>query len=143
MQSVKVQAAATLALSLAFALPALAADGDFDPTFGIGGIAYLTPDLEAAQELQPFASVVLPDGKILFGGSLDAPTSVPFEQEYRVMFARFNADGTVDTTFGNSTIPGVVKLDKNYGVARLYALRAVPARPAGKPEPIGVQAASP
>jgi uncharacterized delta-60 repeat protein len=111
MQSVKVQATAMLALSLACALPAFAADGDFDPDFGTGGIAYLTPDLVDAQEIQPFASVVLPDGKILFGGSLDAPTTVPFEQEYRVMFARFNADGSVDTTFGNSTIPGVVKLD--------------------------------
>jgi len=111
MQSVKVKATAMLALSLAFALPAFAADGDFDPDFGLGGIAYLTPDLVDAQEIQPFASVVLPDGKILFGGSLDAPTTVPFEQEYRVMFARFNADGTVDTTFGNSSIPGVVKLD--------------------------------
>jgi uncharacterized delta-60 repeat protein len=111
MQSVKVQATATLALSLAFAVPAFAADGDFDPDFGLGGIAYLTPDLVDAQEIQPFASVVLPDGKILFGGSVDAPTTVPFEQEYRVMFARFNADGTPDTTFGNSSIPGLVKLD--------------------------------
>jgi uncharacterized delta-60 repeat protein len=111
MQSVKVQATATLALSLAFALPAFAADGDFDLDFGVGGIAYLTPDLVDAQEIQPFASVVLPDGKILFGGSLDAPTTVPFEQEYRVMFARFNADGTPDESFGNSSIPGVVKID--------------------------------
>ena len=111
MQSVKVQATAMLALSLAFALPAIAADGDFDPDFGLGGIAYLTPDLVDAQEIQPFASVVLPDGKILFGGSVDAPTTVPFEQEYRVMFARLNADGTPDDTFGNSSIPGVVKLD--------------------------------
>jgi len=111
MQSVKVKATATLALVLASAVPAFAADGDFDLDFGTDGIAYLTPDLVDAQEIQPFASVVLPDGKILFGGSLDAPTTVPFEQEYRVMFARFNADGTVDDTFGNSSIPGVVKLD--------------------------------
>ena len=111
MSSPKFLASSALALATFAALPCLAADGDLDPGFGLDGIAYLTPDLVDAQELQPFASVVLPDGKILFGGSLDAPTTVPFEQEYRVMLARFNADGTVDTTFGNSTIPGVVKLD--------------------------------
>ncbi|HEV7489914.1 MAG TPA: hypothetical protein VGO25_03850 [Rhodanobacteraceae bacterium] len=87
-----------------------AADGDLDPTFGTGGIAYISPDLTAAQELQPAATIVLPDGKILFGGSLDKPTGVPFEQEYRGMLARLNADGSVDTTFGNTTIPGIVEI---------------------------------
>src|SRR5262249_49550570 len=89
---------------------ALAADGDLDPGFGTGGIAYITPDLVDAQELQPYKALVLPDGKILIAGSLDVPTTVPFEQEYRGMLARFNADGTVDAGFGNSTIPGVVSL---------------------------------
>ena len=102
--------AASLLLSTFVALPCRAADGDFDPAFGDGGIAYLTPDLVAAQELQPVAAIVLPDGKLLFGGSLDAPTTVPFEQEYRGMLARFNADGTADTSFGNTSIPGVVAL---------------------------------
>lgn len=125
MQFVKVKAPLMLALSLAAAAPAFAADGDFDPDFGLGGIAYLTPDLVDAQELQPFASVVLPDGKILFGGSLDAPTSVPFEQEYRVMFARFNADGTPDATFGNSSIPGVVKLDNLVPPNRLEGVESM------------------
>ena len=53
---------------------------------------------------------MLPDGKILFGGSLDKPTGVPFEQEYRGMLARLNADGSVDTTFGNTSIPGIVEI---------------------------------
>jgi len=111
MLSLKTPVAALLALTAAIGTSAsFAADGDLDPSFGTGGIAYITPDLVDAQELQPYKAIVLPDGKILFGGSLDAPTTVPFEQTYRGMLARFNADGTVDTGFGNSTIPGVVAL---------------------------------
>jgi uncharacterized delta-60 repeat protein len=102
--------AAAMLLAGTSSLPCLAADGDLDPTFGDGGISFLTPDLVTAQEFTPYVAKTLPDGKLLFAGSLDAPTSVPFEQTYRGMFARFNADGSVDDTFGNSTIPGVVEL---------------------------------
>ena len=101
---------ALAAIASVFASTGYAADGDLDPTFGTGGIAYISPDLTAAQELQPAATIVLPDGRILFGGSLDKPTGVPFEQEYRGMLARLNADGSVDTTFGNTTIPGIVEI---------------------------------
>lgn len=111
MLSLKTPVVAVLSLAAATGMSAsLAADGDLDPGFGTGGIAYITPDLVDAQELQPYKAIVLPDGKILFAGSLDAPTTVPFEQTYRGMLARFNADGTVDTSFGNSTIPGVVSV---------------------------------
>lgn len=110
MLSPKSIVSSALLLTTLIAAPCFAADGDLDPDFGTGGIAYITPDLVAAQELQPVSAFVLPDGKILFGGSLDAPTSVPFEQEYRGMLARLNADGTVDTSFGNTSIPGVVAL---------------------------------
>lgn len=111
MLSLKTPVVAALSFAAAIGTSAaFAADGDLDPSFGTGGIAYITPDLVDAQELQPYKAIVLPDGKILFGGSLDAPTTVPFEQEYRGMLARFNADGTVDTDFGNSSIPGIVAL---------------------------------
>lgn len=111
MLSLKTPVVAALSLAAAIGTSvSFAADGDLDPGFGTGGIAYITPDLVDAQELQPYKAIVLPDGKILFAGSLDAPTTVPFEQEYRGMLARFNADGTVDAGFGNSSIPGVVAL---------------------------------
>jgi uncharacterized delta-60 repeat protein len=111
MLSLKNPAIAALSLfTTLIAAPCLAADGDPDPSFGTAGIAYITPDLVDAQELQPFAAIVLPDGKLLFAGSLDVPTGVPFEQEYRGMLARLNADGTVDDTFGNTSIPGIVAL---------------------------------
>lgn len=98
------------ALALAIAPVCFAADGDLDPSFGTAGIAYVAADMNDAQELQPVSAIVLDDGKILLGGSLDQPTSVPFEQQYRGMLARLNADGTVDETFGNTSMPGVVAL---------------------------------
>jgi len=126
MLSLKQPLAAALALSAAIgASTALAADGDLDPSFGTGGIAYITPDLVDAQELQPYKAIVLPDGKILFGGSLDAPTTVPFEQTYRGMLARFNADGTVDTGFGNSSIPGIVALPQLVSDHRMENIESI------------------
>ncbi|HEX5122072.1 MAG TPA: hypothetical protein VFV97_02410 [Rhodanobacteraceae bacterium] len=126
MLSLKTPVAAALALAAAFGTSAcFAADGDLDPGFGTGGIAYLTPDLVDAQELQPYKAIVLPDGKLLFAGSLDAPTTVPFEQEYRGMLARFNEDGTVDAGFGNSSIPGVVALpalDPNHRMENIESI---------------------
>ncbi len=126
MLSLKTPAVALLSLTAAIGTSAaFAADGDLDPGFGTGGIAYLTPDLVDAQELQPYKAIVLPDGKLLFAGSLDAPTTVPFEQEYRGMLARFNEDGTVDAGFGNSSIPGVVALpalDPNHRMENIESI---------------------
>ena len=126
MLSLKTPVAAVLALAAAIGTSAsFAADGDLDPSFGTGGIAYITPDLVDAQELQPYKAIVLPDGKILFGGSLDAPTTVPFEQQYRGMLARFNADGTVDTGFGNSSIPGIVALPQLVSDHRMENIESI------------------
>jgi len=132
---------ALLALSLLASLsavPGVAADGDLDPSFGTGGIAYLTPDLVSAQELQPYASAVLPDGKILFAGSLDKPTGVPFEQEYRGMLARFNADGSVDESFGNTTIPGVVEVPALIPANRMEGIESMAVLDDGSIVAVGV-----
>ena len=125
MLSPKTIASAALLLTTLIAAPCFAVDGDPDPSFGTAGIAYITPDLVDAQELQPFATIVLPDGKILFGGSLDAPTTVPFEQEYRGMLARLNADGTVDTSFGNTSIPGVVEVPSLIPANRMEGIESM------------------
>jgi uncharacterized delta-60 repeat protein len=125
MVSKKMLVPAVLMLAVPFATACLAADGDLDPEFGTGGIAYLTPDLVGAQELTPYKTLVLPDGKILFAGSLDKPTGVPFEQEYRGMLTRFNADGSVDADFGNTTLPGVVEvpaLDPNHRMENIESI---------------------
>jgi uncharacterized delta-60 repeat protein len=125
MLSPKSIVSSALLLTTLIAAPCFAADGDPDPDFGNAGIAYITPDLVDAQELQPFATIVLPDGKILFGGSLDKPTAVPFEQEYRGMLARLNADGSVDTSFGNTSIPGVVAIPNLVLGARMEGIESM------------------
>jgi uncharacterized delta-60 repeat protein len=125
MVSKKMLVTTALMLTVPVAAPCLAADGDLDPTFGDAGIAYVTPDLVGAQELTPYKAIVLPDGKILFAGSLDKPTGVPFEQEYRGMLTRLNADGSADGSFGNTTIPGVVELpafDPNHRMENIESI---------------------
>jgi len=95
-----------------FSIPGRAADGLPDPTFGLDGIAYITPDDVEARELRPYAAVELPDGKILVAGERNKfiPSS-PFDPHMRAMLARLNADGSADASFGNVPgIPGVLVL---------------------------------
>ena len=125
MSSLKTRALAALSLLALASLPCAAADGDLDPEFGVGGIAYVTPDLVAAQEYTPAAVIVLPDGKLLIGGSLDKPTGVPFEQEYRGMLVRLNADGTPDASFGNTSVAGVVEVPNLVDGARMEGIESI------------------
>ena len=70
-------------------------DGALDPSFGSGGIVAL--------EFTPAAVVVQSDGGIVAGGtSLGASTTANWR------LARFHADGTVDTAFGDD---GEIDLD--------------------------------
>lgn len=71
----------------------LAEPGDLDPSFGIGGtvVASVGPHDERGQ-----AVVLQPDGKIVVGGMLHDGS------QGFALLARFNQDGTFDTTFGNS-----------------------------------------
>jgi uncharacterized delta-60 repeat protein len=70
-----------LALSLASAIPANAAAGSLDPTFGKGGVAEANVGFPVAAALQP-------DGKI-----------VVLTLEDKVV--RFLSNGSLDTSFGN------------------------------------------
>jgi uncharacterized delta-60 repeat protein len=120
-----VLAAAALCASLA-AAPCFAADGVPDPDFGVGGAAFITPDDVEARELQPYAATVLPDGKLLFGGQRSKYNpAVPFEPEFRAMFAQMNPDGSVDTDFGNTSSPGVVVLPALVPGARMEGIESM------------------
>jgi uncharacterized delta-60 repeat protein len=68
------------------------ADGSLDLTFG-GGDGVVTTPLPAESVVWPSANVLLSDGKFAVAGFFDGSP----------MVARFNADGTVDTTFGGGT----------------------------------------
>src|SRR5262245_17953991 len=67
--------------------PLSAADGDLDPTFGVGGI--VITDFSGGYDYA-FALVLQPDGKIVTAGH----TSSGFA------LARYNSNGSLDTSFG-------------------------------------------
>lgn len=69
-----------------FALIRLNEDGSFDNSFGHSGIVIANSNRSEVSETM----VILDDGKILLGGYSDDNFAV----------AKFNADGTIDTSFG-------------------------------------------
>ncbi|MFO1485837.1 MAG: Ig-like domain-containing protein [Verrucomicrobiaceae bacterium] len=71
----------------------LAAPGDLDPTFGSGGI--VTASIGTGNDVAT-SMVVQPDGKIVVAGhTLNGGN-------YDFALARFNSDGTLDTTFNGT-----------------------------------------
>ena len=74
------------------ALARFRADGTLDSTFGAGG-----PDYAESWLYRDIASGLIqqPDGKLVVAG-----TTTNSSGSDRMVFARFNADGTLDTTFG-------------------------------------------
>src|SRR5262249_35726058 len=98
-----------LAISLLFALSASvsAAPGDLDPSFGNGG--KLTDWSGSANEV-----AIQQDGKIVIVGGGSIPLGVPF---YDFQVARYNPDGTPDTTFGSGTGRVTTDFDGNYDVS--------------------------
>jgi len=100
-----------LAFAAAVAMPAAAADGDLDPTFGRDGISLISLDGVEGHELRAFDSLTLPDGKLLFGGSRNLRIGGNPDPNMRPMLARLNADGTVDMSFGSDPAnPGILVL---------------------------------
>jgi len=90
----------------------IAADGSLDPTFGNGGVAYVSPDDVGAREITAVAAVQLADGKLLFGGARNKILEgfPVYEPQIRGALVRLQADGSVDATFGNTSITGLVEL---------------------------------
>ncbi|MEY2490169.1 MAG: hypothetical protein QOC70_2111, partial [Verrucomicrobiota bacterium] len=70
-----------------------AADGDLDPTFGIGG-KVVTDFSNSSEWLSRIA--LQPDGKIVAIGESSQPFDFP-----KFALARYNPDGSLDATFGN------------------------------------------
>jgi uncharacterized delta-60 repeat protein len=80
--------------SSAFALARYATDGTLDPSFGTGGLITTTfPGYQAASANR---LVVQPDGRIVVAGSVGNTGSVVYA------LARYNSDGTLDTSFGTA-----------------------------------------
>lgn len=86
---------------LLFCSSANAWPGDLDLSFGTNGTGIVgTPirhSLGPIGTARAFASVVQPDDKIIAVGSVTYG-----QQNHDVALARYNADGTIDTSFGNA-----------------------------------------
>jgi uncharacterized delta-60 repeat protein len=80
--------AATALVFLGFALPAFAATGDLDPTFGVGG--KVTTDFTPKQDIANGVAIQT-NGKIVVGGASGGGS--------KFALARYNSDGSLDTTF--------------------------------------------
>lgn len=75
-----------------FALARYTPRGALDPTFGTGGIVRTDFGTNSADEA--FAVAIQSDGKLVAAGLSDSNGSFDFA------LARYNSDGTLDTTFG-------------------------------------------
>lgn len=107
--------------------PALAAGGDLDPSFGVGGLVTTT---EFSEGLGSAGAIAMqPDGKIVVAGYL---WSDP-EEEFAV--ARFDVDGSLDPTFaGDGTASTIFRT----GDACYEQARAVLVQSDGKIVAVGV-----
>lgn len=86
-------------------------DGTLDPTFGNGGKVITVANVrESAAGL-----LILPNGKIMISGSIDLPSS----SNSSFALLRFNADGSVDSTFGNG---GLVTTNIGIDDDRAYSI---------------------
>lgn len=91
--------ALSLVLACAVTAPAaFAAAGDLDASFGSGGVAF-TPALPDLSGGFAYDLLVQPDGKLTLAGHLGF-SSGPHD----LAAQRFNADGTIDTTFGGDGV---------------------------------------
>jgi uncharacterized delta-60 repeat protein len=87
----------TLALTFLLTVCALAAPGDLDATFGPSNTGIVTTPIGPnSDQIQGIA--VQADGKIVAAGWTD----VSDFSDLRIVVTRYNADGTVDITFGSS-----------------------------------------
>jgi uncharacterized delta-60 repeat protein len=96
-----------------FAVVRYNANGTLDPTFSGDGI--VTDPIMGYRGAQGLDAVLQPDGKIVVGGKGSMPNSV-------FAVARFNVDGTFDTSFGGT---GIVTVNPGGSTgARCLALQA-------------------
>ena len=99
----------------------LNADASVDPTFGQGGMVILPyePDVTDPIALQPNGQIVVA-GNFPVLGTL-GPTLASLPQEFGSL--RINADGTLDTSYGNSSVLGLAQY--HFGSPYLDANAAV------------------
>lgn len=122
-----------------FALAKLRSDGSRDAEFGVNGVVSI--NVRPGPFAQPPANadgtfpatptgtqevargvVVQSDGKIVLSGQAETPAGAPDSRDTDAYAVRFNADGTLDTTYGganspDTAVPGVSRIDMTNGDA--------------------------
>ncbi len=107
----KLFAVALGAATLLSAPLGFAGDGDPDPDFGNGGVAYLALDGIEGHELRAKTVIALAGGKLLFAGSRNLLIPGNPDPAMRAMMARMNPDGSPDLGFGaDPNNPGILVL---------------------------------
>lgn len=104
-------------LTVRFGLARYTADGSLDPSFGTGGII-TTPSSYASDQL--YGLVLQPDGKIIAVGwsnSVEQPPDQPAFYRALIVLTRYNADGTLDQTFGTGGWVTRQLADLDYGAS--------------------------
>jgi len=104
-------------LHIHFALARFNTDGSLDATFGNGGVATASSTYEADNL---YALVLQPDGKLIAAGSSDflqTPLGEPAFFKELMALARFNADGTLDESFGTGGWVTKQLADWDYGMS--------------------------
>ncbi len=98
-------------------------NGGLDASFGVGGKVYaaISPTNEVA-----YAVALQPDGKIIVAGYVESPAT----NSVNFLIARFDADGRLDTNFGNNGKATINRRGVN-------ALNAVVVQPDGKIVAVG------
>jgi uncharacterized delta-60 repeat protein len=96
-------------------------DGSVDTSFGVSGEAAISFSGATADEAQAVA--VQSDGKILVAGFGQNGTTNTGVFNYDFALARYNTDGSLDTTFGNA---GQVFAGSTVGTDRAYAVLIQP-----------------
>ena len=96
----------------AFALARLNPDGSFDNSFGNSGTVVTTVGISASEI---FAVTIQSDGKIIAAGY----STQDFDLGTDFTLVRYNADGTLDNSFGNG---GIVQTDFNFSEDQVYSI---------------------
>ena len=103
----KVLLAGTLNASNQFSIAKYNDDGSPDTSFGTNGNGFIINSSIANQKESVFGMAVQQDGKIIIVGQSDVNPSLSGFY-YNALLARFNVDGSIDTSFGTN---GYVKTE--------------------------------
>ena len=107
-------------LTVTLPLAIFAAPGDLDLSFGTNGFSFNTLGVSMNGGPNGNGTAIQPDGKLLIAGDRFVTIGKP---QRRALLARYNSDGTLDTTFGG----GGVIFHSN-----TYTLNSVAVQPDGK-----------